>query len=138
MVNSTTRRLLSPGKTRYPLYRWLGGPRGRSGSVRKISPSPGIFFLFSVLHLYYFFVLIVLAVPFILTVQHTQHKHPCPRRNSNPQSQQASGCRPTPQTARPLGSAGFDPRTFQPVASRYTDCTIPVPEFLNILHYLIC
>ena len=25
---------------RYPLYRSLGGPRGRSGQVRKISPSP--------------------------------------------------------------------------------------------------
>ena len=31
---------LSPGKTRYPLYRRLGGPQGRSGQVRKISPPP--------------------------------------------------------------------------------------------------
>jgi hypothetical protein len=31
----------SPGKnTRYPLYRRLGGPQGRSGRVRKISPPP--------------------------------------------------------------------------------------------------
>jgi hypothetical protein len=29
---------LPPGKTRYPLYRRLGGPRGRSGRSRKISP----------------------------------------------------------------------------------------------------
>jgi hypothetical protein len=29
------------GKTRYPLYRVLGGPQGRSGRVRKISPPPG-------------------------------------------------------------------------------------------------
>jgi hypothetical protein len=29
------------GKTRYPLYRRLGGPQGRSGRVRKISPPPG-------------------------------------------------------------------------------------------------
>jgi len=28
---------LPPGKTRYPLYRRLGGPQGRSGLVRKIS-----------------------------------------------------------------------------------------------------
>ena len=28
-------------KTRYPLYRRLGGPQGRSGQVRKISPPPG-------------------------------------------------------------------------------------------------
>jgi hypothetical protein len=30
-----------PGKTRYPLYRRLGGPQGRYGRVRKISPPPG-------------------------------------------------------------------------------------------------
>ena len=29
---------LSPEKTRYPLHRSLGGPRGRSGTARKISP----------------------------------------------------------------------------------------------------
>jgi hypothetical protein len=29
---------LPPGKTRYPLYRRLGVPQGRSGRVRKISP----------------------------------------------------------------------------------------------------
>jgi hypothetical protein len=31
-------RFLPPGKTRYPLYSRLGGPQGRSGQVRKISP----------------------------------------------------------------------------------------------------
>jgi len=31
-------RSLLPGKTRYPFYRRLGGPQGRSGQVRKISP----------------------------------------------------------------------------------------------------
>jgi hypothetical protein len=43
------------------------------------------------------------------TWQHTtltKDRHPCPRRDSNPQPQQASGRRPTPYTARPLGSAG--------------------------------
>jgi len=34
-------RKLPPGMTRYPLYRRLGGPQGRSGQVRKISPPPG-------------------------------------------------------------------------------------------------
>ena len=29
--------VLPPGKTRYPLYRRLGRPQGRSGRVRKIS-----------------------------------------------------------------------------------------------------
>jgi hypothetical protein len=33
---------LPSGKTRYPLYRTLGGPQGRSGQVRKISPPTGI------------------------------------------------------------------------------------------------
>jgi hypothetical protein len=32
---------LPPGKTRYPLYRRLGGPKDRSGRVRKISFPPG-------------------------------------------------------------------------------------------------
>ena len=32
---------LPPEKTRYPLYRRLGGPHGRSGLVRKISTPPG-------------------------------------------------------------------------------------------------
>ena len=32
---------LPPGKHRYPLYRKLGGSQGRSGRLRKISPSPG-------------------------------------------------------------------------------------------------
>ena len=35
---------LPPGKTRYPLYRSLGGPQGRFGRVRKISHTTGIRF----------------------------------------------------------------------------------------------
>ena len=35
---------LPPEKTRYPLYRRLGGPQGRSGWLRKISPPTGIRF----------------------------------------------------------------------------------------------
>jgi hypothetical protein len=31
----------SSKENRYPLYRKLGGPQGRSGRVGKISPSPG-------------------------------------------------------------------------------------------------
>ena len=30
-----------PAKARYPLYRRLGGPQGRSGRMRKISPLQG-------------------------------------------------------------------------------------------------
>jgi hypothetical protein len=36
-------RSLSPGKTRYPLYRRLGGRQGRSGLVREILPPPGLY-----------------------------------------------------------------------------------------------
>jgi len=34
-------RSIPLGKTRYPLYRRLGGPQARSGQARKISPPPG-------------------------------------------------------------------------------------------------
>jgi len=40
-VRVTLRPLFTPGKSRYPLYRRLGGPQGRSGQVRKISPPAG-------------------------------------------------------------------------------------------------
>ena len=51
---------------------------------KNIQASGGISFLFSVLHLYYFIVLTVLVVPFVLTVQQTQHKHPCPPAGFKP------------------------------------------------------
>jgi hypothetical protein len=47
-------RILPPGKTRYSLYRRLGGPQGRFGQVRKISAPPGFFFFF-----FFFFYTIV-------------------------------------------------------------------------------
>jgi len=34
-------RTLPPGKTRYPFYRRLSGPQGRSGRGGKISSPPG-------------------------------------------------------------------------------------------------
>jgi hypothetical protein len=39
-VSVTPRPLFTPGKTRYPLSRRLGGPQGRSGQVQKISAPP--------------------------------------------------------------------------------------------------
>ena len=42
MVNIRARPLLTPGKTRYQLYRRLGGPQGRSEQLRNISPPTGI------------------------------------------------------------------------------------------------
>jgi hypothetical protein len=41
-VSVTSRPLFTLGKTRYPLYRRLGGPQGRCRQMRKISPSTGI------------------------------------------------------------------------------------------------
>jgi hypothetical protein len=41
LVNATHRRLCSGKETQYPSYRRLGGPQGRSGRLRKISPPPG-------------------------------------------------------------------------------------------------
>ena len=32
-------RTLPPGKTRYPFYRWLGGPQGRSGRAENLVPT---------------------------------------------------------------------------------------------------
>ena len=32
-------RILPPGKTRYSLYRRLGGPQGRSGRVENLAPT---------------------------------------------------------------------------------------------------
>jgi hypothetical protein len=48
------------------------------------------------------------AVAEICTWQHTtlsSDRHPCPRRDLNPQFQEASGRGPTPWTSRPMGSA---------------------------------
>jgi hypothetical protein len=41
VVSVTPRPPLPPGKARYPFYRRLGGPQGRSGRVRKLSSPPG-------------------------------------------------------------------------------------------------
>jgi hypothetical protein len=38
--------------------------------------------------------------------------------------------------AENLAPPGFDPRTFQPVASRYTDYAIPAPHILFIYIYI--
>jgi len=39
-------RNLLQGKTRYPIYRRLGGPQGRSGRTKNLVPT-GIFFIFA-------------------------------------------------------------------------------------------
>ena len=40
-VSITPRPLFTPGKDPVPIVQKLGGPQGRSGQVRKISPPPG-------------------------------------------------------------------------------------------------
>ena len=39
VVSSTPRPLLPPGRTRYPFYRRLGGPQGRSGRAENLVPT---------------------------------------------------------------------------------------------------
>ena len=63
-----------------------------------------------------FFVSTVLFCYFFFTVQ---QKHPCPRRDSSPQSQQARG-----------HCARLDPRTVQPVA---TPSTLPLLRFVYLM-----
>ena len=50
-----------------------------------------------------------------LTTHNTYKRHPCPRRDSNPQSQQASRRRPMPQTARPPRSANYNSTPCNPI-----------------------
>ena len=76
-----------------------------SSTTRKINiVAPSRIFLFccslslslSVLHLYLFLCLDCLVLFIFLSVLYNaQDKHPCPRRDSNSQSQQAIGRRPT-------------------------------------------
>jgi len=40
-VSVTPRPFFTPGRDPVPIYRRMGGPQGRSGHVRKISPPPG-------------------------------------------------------------------------------------------------
>ena len=78
-------------------------------------PPAGFLFVFScTLHFIrtWFFVLIILhfaSFCFFSPLYLQQHRHPCPRRDSNPQPQQAISCRPSPYTTRPLG---FEPKTY--------------------------
>ena len=75
----------------------------------------------------------------------TTDKHPCPHWDSNPRSQQASGRRPTPYTARLLGPAAhlrtisnflkFPPRGAEFFhADRRTDMTKLTVSFRNFVN----
>jgi hypothetical protein len=59
----------------------------------------------------------------------TRDRHPCPRWDSNPQSQQANGCRPTPYTAWLLGSADCrvtENDIWQPLTTQHTSFGSPL------------
>jgi hypothetical protein len=95
--------ILPPRKTRHPLYKRLGGSQGRTGRVRKISPQPG-------------FVACQRQSTDILPPGKT--RYPLYKRLGGPQGR-------TGRMRKILPQPGFDPRTVQPVASRYTDCANP-------------
>ena len=104
VINSRPATLLPIEKSRDPPNRKLGGPRACPCVLEKLKmfPEPA-FCLFSVLHLYYFFVLIV---PFFLTVQHSQRTNiyaPGGIRTRNLSMRSAAD--PRLKTARRLGSA---------------------------------
>jgi nitrate reductase NapE component len=86
----------TPGKeTRYPLYRRLGGPQGRSGRIRTISPQLDIF---SVFFLYpCLFVLIVLAFAFLSLLYNTNIYAPGGIRTHNPIKTEAADPRLRPR-----------------------------------------
>ena len=85
------------------------GPRAGLDGCEKSRPYRDCF-LFSVLHLYYFFALIVLALSFVLTVQ---HKHKCPRRDSNPAIPASHWQQTLALDRSATGIGKFDPRTVQ-------------------------
>jgi hypothetical protein len=89
---------LSPGKTRYSLYRRLGGPQGRSGRVRKVALPPG------------------------------KTRYPLYRRLGGSQGRSGRVRKISPP---PI----FDPRTVQPVASRYTDRANRPKHFIILLYF---
>jgi hypothetical protein len=97
-VNVTTQPLYPPGNNlQYPLNRRLSGPHSRS---RWLGESKNFSSLLEILFCYAFFVLhpyLVLYVPVLHSVfrLYLQHKHPCSWQDSNPQPQQAIGCRPS-------------------------------------------
>jgi hypothetical protein len=96
VVKATPRPLYSQGKKKtVRIVNEAGWAKGLVLVGAKISPPPGFFCSLFALNPY-FFVLIAMAFTFSFYLQYTQNKQPCPRQDSNPQSQQASAHRPTP------------------------------------------
>ena len=94
--------------------------------MRKIPPAPGFVFVFPctlfLLHTYLlsFSWLYCIFFCLLLTTDNTKVRSPGGIQTNNPSKRATAE-----PHLRPLGHLGFDPRTFQPVASRYTDWAIP-------------
>ena len=94
-------RFTSEKGIRCPFYRRLGGPQGRLGGCGKCRPH-GYFFLYSLVLCSCFIRTSFFLCPdcpgfyLVSLLYDTQHKHPCPRRDSNPQPQQATSRRSSP------------------------------------------
>jgi hypothetical protein len=99
-------RILPPGKTRYPLYRRLGVPQGRSGQVWKISPPPGCFFCSFCPYFVHFRVLCVqlsvLVVSYCVLWIFPLRKIRRLRSGANPQSWVPEDSTQTPRPPKPL------------------------------------
>ena len=65
----------------------------------------------------------------LIPLQHTTLKtdrNPSPQRDSSSIPAKRAAADPRPTSLGHWDRQGFDPRTVQPVVSRYTDCAIPV------------
>jgi hypothetical protein len=113
---------LPPGKTRYPLYRMLGGLQGRSGQVRNIWHPPEYSSTLS----------LTSALDGVGGQRHApaasapgKARHPLYRRLGGPQGRSGRVRKISPPP-------GFDPRIVQPVTSRYTDWAIPARTHITL------
>ena len=119
----------TPGKeTHFPLYRRRGGPQGQSGRGEK-SRLHRYFFcilLYSVLHPHLF---LFLECPlFCLYLRHTKQIS-MPPAGFEP-AIPASALPQTLTLYRSATAIRFNPRTFEPAASCYTDWAIPTHQQL--------
>ena len=134
VVNAKPRPLYHRGRDPVPIgQKRLGGPQGRSGRVRKISPTPGFFSFDPYCTFKSFRVLHVTLCSILLSLynQHNTNIHASGGiRTHNPSKRAAADPR-----LRQRGHwyrLGFDPRTVERVASRYTDYAIPA--HVDLLH----
>jgi hypothetical protein len=122
---------LPPGMTRYPLYTRLGSARGGLDGCWKSRPHRDFFcpVFFPFIHFVPSAPSLLLHVTLCSILLSLYNKHntnihvPVGIRTHNPSKRSAAGPR-----IRPRGHwdrQGFNPRTVQLVASRYTDYAIP-------------